>query len=120
MLMDVSLKETYEKSMRGDKKATFDLAYAYHFGRRGAPKDKTLAREIFIKLVDDEDKDFFAHEYGRLYTIVGHCFERVNNPRKAKEYFIKAKKYILEWYIPEYAKELIEHHKLEELIQKYS
>ena len=119
MLMDVSLMNIYEKAMNGDKKASFDLAYAFNFGK-GAAKDESKAREIMIKLVDDEDKDLYSLEYGRLYMIVGHSFEAINNPRKAKEYFVKAKNFILETYIPDYAKELIEKYELDALILDYS
>lgn len=119
MLMDVSLRETYEKAKSGDKEAMFDVIYALNFGIN-TPKDEILARELLVKFVDDDVKDISRFEYGKLYKAVGHFFAEVNNPRKSKEYFIKARDFILETYLPEYADELINKYDLGRYILEQS
>lgn len=115
MLIDSELLDTLDKAHGGDKEAMFAIAYHYLNGEK-VPKERVKAREFLKQLVDDEDKDLYTFEYGSIYTSVADLFYADNHYKKANEYYLKAKDFILETYEQDYASELIEELEIETLI----
>ena len=115
MLIDSELFTALKQAEEGDKTALFEMALNFLAGNK-ASVDTQKAKVFLLRLVDDEEKDLYEFEYGRLYTVVGHLFYEEKNYKGAHEYFSKAKEFILETYEFDYAEELIGKYELEDLI----
>lgn len=110
--MDISILDTLNKALAGDKKALLDMSVHYLDGKK-TPKNPIEAKELLLKLVDTEDKDISEFEYGGLYAAVGDLFYEEENYHFAHNYYQKAKDFLFDTYSDDYAEKIMEELNLE-------
>lgn len=119
MLYDVSLRELFYRAEKGEIRAIQELWERYNDGV-GVPQSAIKAREWKEKILENPDyaKQFFVR-YEAVYVVVGNYYYNEKRYAKAFEFYVKAKKIILENHPSEEHQERIDFLNLEKEINSF-